>query len=297
MSSPAGPFRATRGRGLDPAREKVRDGGGSRTPIVKTLSALLCLALAACASDGSSDRDASGAPRPLVVVSDIDNAPFAYMDESGTPNGFEPALVAAVGECLGRPIRWERMPFERLLDAVASGQADMACATLGITPERRQKVLFSRPYFETELLVLVRAEPDAANTLSELADRRVLASAATTSERAVRMHLPRAVGVFDKTEQTAAERLRSGDVDAIVMDGPAAEDVLAREPGVFRRLIQRLGRERYAMAVPPTAKQLKADIDRCLEEISTSGRLFELATAHGVHSDTSDRPPAPVSSQ
>ena len=132
---------------------------------------------------------------------------------------------------------WKRIAFDDLLPAAQSGRVDVVCATLGVTPERGQQVDFSRPYFRTELVVLVREAPDQPQTLRDLDAKKVAASPNTTSQRAIARLLPESTGVFaPDRERTDVQRLLDGEVDAIVMDGPAAETVMAARSGQNQRL-------------------------------------------------------------
>jgi polar amino acid transport system substrate-binding protein len=228
------------------------------------------LLLASCVSGSST----------LVVASDLDNPPFAAVDERGRPVGRDVEMMAEIAERLGRRIRWRRMPFEELLPAVESGQVDLVCATIGVTPERGKRVAFTRPYYRTVIAVVVRSV-DGESTLGQLTGRRVAADAGTTSERAVRRHLPGAVWVFENPSGApTAERLLRGEIDAAVMDGPAA-DVLAQEDGLTR-LVERLDFESYALVLPKGRDVLQAELDVILERMERTGRLRAMNARHGL---------------
>jgi len=212
------------------------------------------------------------AARPaLVVASDLDNLPFAGVDADGRPIGRDVELMERLAAGIGRRVEWRRMPFAELLGAAERGEVDVVCATLGITPERAERVLFTRPYFETSIAVVVRAGPPDGGeptTLAELAGRAVAAGAGTTSERAVRLRLPEAVGVFENERETPTEqRLAAREIDAAVMDGPAADALVAASGGRLVRLAQDLDRERYALALAPGRTRLKSQLDRELARL------------------------------
>ncbi len=191
------------------------------------LGALLAIALiaASCASTccrDSCDADATGAP--IVVYSDMLNPPFSSWDESGRAVGLEVDIVADAARSLGRPVEWIEKPFRDLLPGVANGKADIAASTIGITEERAKTVTFSRPYFETEIVALVRARENEPSTLQELAEVRIGAGATTTSESAVEKRFPRAELVTSVADgDSMRAMLERGDVDAWVLDRTAAE--------------------------------------------------------------------------
>ena len=182
--------------------------------------------------------------------------------------GNDVELMEQLAAGLGRSVEWRRMPFDELLPSVERGEVDVVCATLGITAERARRVLFSEPYFDTSITVVVRSGAGEPQSLAELAGRPVSAAAGTTSEDAVRRHLPEARGVFENKQQLAtAERLYAGEVDGSVMDAPAADALVAGSDGRLVRLEPDLARERYALALPLDRVALKNQLDRELARL------------------------------
>lgn len=220
---------------------------------------------------------------PIVVASDLDNVPFAYMDTNGKAAGRDVDMMVAIAHMLDRELIWKRMQFDQLLPAAEAGRVDVVCATLGVTPERSQRVDFSRPYFKTELVVLVREDPAAPPSLRALVARKVAAAPGTTSQRAVTLLLPDSIGVFEATgETTSIEKLLAGEVDAVVMDAPAAEAAIAEQPGRLRRLPGLFTPEEYALALPKNGTALRAQIDECLRTLQLGGSLGRWNGKYGL---------------
>lgn len=223
--------------------------------------ALLLSCLSACAAPGSQ----SGAREIVRVASDLDNRPFAYVDDDGRPAGRDVEMMEQLALDCGFEIAWKRMEFAELLEALERGEADVVCATLGVTPERRSRVDFTVPYFETTQAVLVRAGAGEPRWLSDLAGRRVAASGDTTSGRAARARLTESELVLEsKSGLSPAERLLSGEVDAVVLDRPAADAHARAGGGAFDVLDEQLAVERYALAVRRDRPQLRERLDAAL---------------------------------
>jgi ABC-type amino acid transport substrate-binding protein len=244
---------------------------------VKRLAAALLGAalLPACA--------ATGGTAPLRVASDLDNKPFAYVDDRGEAAGRDVEMMRDLARRLGRPLEWVPMPFEELLPAVRDGQVDAVCATVGMTPERAREVDFTQPYFRTELLAVTRAGPGAPGSIADLSGRSVAASAGTTSERAVRLRAPAAHLVTTGEDgPTARDLLLSGQVVAVVMDGPAAEALIAASAGALARLPESFGPEAYALVLP-RGSPLRDSLDRALDDLERDGTAAHLDAAHALH--------------
>ena len=243
----------------------------------------LALALAAFIALAPGCRSQAGARGPaLVVASDLDNAPFAYVDEAGQPAGRDVEMMAELARRLDRPLEWRRVPFAQLLPALEAGAADAVCATLGRTPERAERVLFTRAYFETAIAVVVRAGPGEPQRLDELAGRLVAAGAGTTSQDAVRRRLPHARLVASDKGASAAQRLELHAIDAVALDGPAADALARASQGKLARLAETLADEHYAIAVAPGRAELCRELDVALGTLAIDGWLVALDRRHGL---------------
>jgi polar amino acid transport system substrate-binding protein len=244
--------------------------------VVKPLAWLLALA-SSCAAPDTPPRQG------VLVASDLDNAPFAFVDASGQPAGRDVEMMRALGERAGLELAWQRLPFEELLPAAEAGRVDVVCATLGVTPERAERVAFSRPYFKTRIVAVARRGAGEPAGLDELAGRRVAAGRGTTSERAVEHRLPLAILAPEaKSEGTTEQRLRAGSIDAAVMDEPAARALVARSQGALAILEPALTAEDYALALPRGREDLRRELDRALAELEAEGWLARLDAAHGL---------------
>jgi polar amino acid transport system substrate-binding protein len=243
---------------------------------VKLLAALALVLLPACAATG-------GGAAPLRVASDLDNKPFAFVDENGEAAGRDVKMMEELAHRMGRQVEWVPMPFEELMPAVRGGQVDIVCATLGVTPERSREMDFTQPYFRTELVAVTLAGPGAPASIADLSGRAVAAGAGTTSERAVSMRAPAAHLVTgSKTGSTAGQRLLAGEVVAVVMDGPAAEAIIAASGGKLARLPESFGPEDYALALP-RGSALREHLDGALAACERDGTITRLDEAFGVH--------------
>ena len=224
-----------------------------------------------------------GAPEPLVVFSDLANPPFAEVDAGGVPRGRDVEMMEELARILERPLEWRRRPFEELLPAAATGEAEIVCATLGVTPERKRQVAFSTPYFVTSIAVVVRSGDGEPQRLEDLSGRRVAAGAGTTSERALRRHLPDCTPVLEnKANLSSAERLLSGEVDAAVMDAPNAEALVRDGGGRLVRLAESLAVESYALALPKSKRATLARVNSGLRILYRRGTLRVLDEKFGL---------------
>lgn len=115
-----------------------------------------------------------------------------YMPLHGTSGaervGIEPELAAALAAALGRRLELvdRSSTGADALGSVATGKADLALSAVTPTPERAQRVDFTRPYHAVELRL---AGPPLAS-LSDLAGKRVAVASAVTAALAREAKLP-----------------------------------------------------------------------------------------------------------
>ena len=110
----------------------------------------------------------------LVTVT---RTPFS-MEEDGQDVGFSIELWAEIAAELGRPYTVDRVDsFPAMLEAVETGQADIAVANISITADREARFDFSQPIFSSGLRVMVPAGLSENSLISALWNRDFLLAA------------------------------------------------------------------------------------------------------------------------
>ena len=87
----------------------------------------------------------------LVVGTTGDSLPFSGVQDNELI-GFDIELASRFAAHLGREVRFANMEFGSLIAAVASGKVDMVAASMFITEERKQRIDFSDPYYDTSTM-------------------------------------------------------------------------------------------------------------------------------------------------
>ena len=94
-------------------------------------------------------------------VADTGNyPPLIYLDAYGEPVGFDVEMVSRFAQHLGMNVEFTMMTYESIIPHVLSGRADMSGATLDVTAERSESVLFGDPIVITQaVLIVIGTEP------------------------------------------------------------------------------------------------------------------------------------------
>ena len=117
----------------------------------------------------------------LRVAVFSDKAPFGYVDKDGKYAGYDIEFAQALADGLGvKPVYTSVDPAARV-DVLASNKVDVTLANFTETPERAEKVDFSKPYMKVALGIVA---PDAApiKDVKDLNGKTLIVAKGTTAE-------------------------------------------------------------------------------------------------------------------
>ncbi len=255
--------------------------------IVTALALLLSPALAfAQALDGrlKQIRDT----KSIAIAYRSDAAPFSFVDGSKQPTGYSVELcrrvVSSIEQQIGVPgiqIKWVPVTVQNRMDMVAKGQADMECGSTTVTLSRMKQVNFSSYTFIDGTGLLIRSG-SPANTLSDLAGKRIGVIAGTTNEKAVHEALKRRVVsasvVGLKSREEGLSQLEAGTIDAFASDKVLLMGLApkVKDPKAYSLLMEDLSFEPYAIALPRNDDNFRLAVNTALSQIYRSGAIVEL---------------------
>jgi polar amino acid transport system substrate-binding protein len=239
------------------------------------LFALASLAVAGC---GSSDDDTTGGSgggggEPLTVGSDIPYPPFEQ-GKPGNYTGFDVELLEAVGKSIGRDVEFEDTSFDTIFLDLARGNFDVAASAATITDEREKTVDFTNPYYISEQAILVN-EGGEIDSVEKLSGTTIGVQQGTTGQEFVEEEGD--AGELRKYPQgpDAVNALKTGTVDAVVIDIPVAENAVAAGNGLeISSAIPT--EEEYGFAVAQGDAELLDELNEGLKKVIDDGTYAEL---------------------
>ncbi|MDO4160725.1 MAG: ABC transporter substrate-binding protein/permease [Prevotellaceae bacterium] len=77
--------------------------------------------------------------------------------------GLDIELLTRFAAYIGRPVEFQKMSFAGLITGLVSGKVDILASAVNITPERRQNIDFSEPYFYSKTVAIVCVNNTAAS--------------------------------------------------------------------------------------------------------------------------------------
>lgn len=250
----------------------------------KFLSVMLAmLMLGSVAGCGGSDKKEAAGGKPaakdeLIVATEPSFAPFEFPDDKSKEfTGFDMDLIRAISKEMGyKKCTIKNMGFDALIPALTAGNIDVAIAGMTITDARKEKVLFSQPYYKSGLSIIVRKEDNSINSIDDLKGKSLAVQLGTTgADRAAKIQGAK-VSTFN-TSDLACLELKNKNADAVISDLPVLQYFLKKGGSEYAKLVGKpLTDESYGIAVAKKNTQLAKDIDTALNNLKKNGEYDKL---------------------
>lgn len=151
------------------------------------------------------------------------NVPYTFHDpaDSNRMEGFEYDLVAALALRMGKSPHLIQNEWDGLIPGLQRGLYTMVVDGIEMTPEHRDAVLFSRPYYITGDRIVLRRDQVGLDRFDLLKGHTVGTIKDTLAERMLSNEKSITVRGYDE-ESNAFSDLKNGRLDALLLDEPIA---------------------------------------------------------------------------
>ncbi|HYH40288.1 MAG TPA: transporter substrate-binding domain-containing protein [Azospirillum sp.] len=99
--------------------------------------------------------------------------PFSHRGPGGALTGFNVDIMRALCRAMAATCRFDEMPFQDVLEAVAAGRYEVGLGNFLRTPEREARVAFSAPYWRSSSSVVGPAAETDRTVPQAMAGRRL----------------------------------------------------------------------------------------------------------------------------
>ena len=198
--------------------------------------------------------------------------PYVFQDprDGRRLTGFEVEIADALARRLGVRAEFVQNDWQTLIPSLERGDFDVALNGIEVTPARRARVAFTRPYYAFTETLVVRRDDRSVHGLGDLRGARV-----GTLEGSLALDLVRAApGVelvlYEGVEEPYLD-LERGRVRAVLLD-----NIIAARYGLPRptlRAAGTLGEGVYAIALRPSEPELLSAVDGALAATTGEGEL------------------------
>jgi polar amino acid transport system substrate-binding protein len=257
---------------------------------VKPLLALFAVLALACAAPDEATPPAPAPPPPppsadegfaglkkrgvLRVAADPKAPPFLSVAPDGSREGFEWAIMQAIGDAAGVPVAIVESTFDALPEALSSREADLAIGQMSPSAAYGD-LAFSVSYLQYSLCLVVPAK-SSVTSLAELRGKRV----AMYDDPVARQLADVLVGASYQRvvveDYGYFEQMVRGQLDAMVYDCPLARYEMDTFGDKLRVADGALNVATYNVAARKGDTKLLEDVNRVLAELGNKGLLAAL---------------------
>src|SRR5471032_933411 len=219
---------------------------------------------------------------PMVRVAVIDGyAPMTFVDDDGNYRGITIDVLSQIRLRTGLnfEIR-EASNVNQLKQMVSHGEADMIGALTPST-DRKQKLLFTRPYMTNAFVMVVRQLADSPANLSEMQGKRLAVIEGTGLIDKIREQYPQIQLVMADNATEVLAMLQKGQADAALNTLVNSEYQIARFYRNSLRITSTVGNAPayLSFAVPDTDPELLSILDKVMlsippDELDVIGNLW-----------------------
>ena len=249
------------------------------------------LMLAACnnSSTPTENTDAaatSDAPLHIKIATESSFKPFSYTDADGKLIGYEIELVDALCAQMKAECEVISQDWDGLIPGLNAQKFDAAIAGMSITPERKEVVEFSDPYFHTGIILIGKKGDDI--TVDGLKGQPVASQRSTVASQYLQeKHADSDIKLYD-TQDNAYLDLTSGRVRAMMSDKVTGIDWLKTDAGKdYEVKGQEISTSDDAMGIAfRKGDPLVAKFNKALAELKENGTYDQITGSYFGTSST-----------
>jgi len=199
--------------------------------------------------------------------------------------GIDIDLAAELAHDLGVALQYVDSSFPALVDDLKAERCDIAMFAIGMLPQRREQLRFTRPYLQSDIYAITTKSNRAVRRWADIDQSGVIVAvqAGTFMEPVMAQTLKQAKMVSIRPPATRERELEAGRVDVFMTDYPYSRRLLDNAdwaaliapPSPFHVLP-------YAYAVKPGDEAWLDTVDQFVQRVQRDGRLDAAARRHGL---------------
>ena len=217
----------------------------------------------------------------FVLGLDASFPPMGFTDENGEIVGFDIDVANEVFSRLGVALKLQPIIWDAKEQELNSGNIDCIWNGFTINDERKEKVLFTKPYMRNRQVLLVTGDSKYSK-LSDFEGKKLGLQAGSSANDALdssedfKSKLKEVV--FFDDNMSALLDLEIGGVDVVLLDEIVARYYMQTKDKGFKLLDEALAEEEFGIGFRKGDKKLMQKVQGTLNEMSKDGKLAEIST-------------------
>ncbi|QDR82181.1 amino acid ABC transporter substrate-binding protein [Sporomusa termitida] len=242
----------------------------------KLVAAMLALVFAGMliAGCGSGDR------KKIVVGLDDNFPPMGFRDDNHNITGFDVDMAKEAFQRLDLAVEFKPIDWGSKEAELSGKRVDVLWNGLTITEKRRENILFTKAYMENRQIIVVAAG-SPVKTKADLAGRVVGAQEGSSSIDAIEKDAA-TLATFKELKTfgdnvAALMDLKTGRLDAVVVDEVVGRYYIAKKPGEYAILTENFGSEEYGVGMRKDDTELLNKLQQALDEMKQDGTAAKIS--------------------
>ena len=154
------------------------------------------------------------------------------LEGGGYADGYDVTIARAIADYLGKELVIKKMSWDGLEPALQAGVIDAVIAGMTDTADRRQRVDFTQPYYESQMVMIVRKDDKLADakSLKDFSNKKVLGQLNTLYDTVIDQ-IPNVIHATALEDYPAmVMQLNNELVDGVTAELPVAAGIVATNP-------------------------------------------------------------------
>lgn len=242
----------------------------------KLIAAMLVLLVA-----GMLVAGCGGADKKKVVVGLDDNfPPMGFRDDKNNIIGFDVDMAKEATKRMGVEVEFKPIDWNSKEAELSGKRVDVLWNGLTITDKRKENILFTNAYMENRQIIVVAAN-SPIKTKADLAGKVVGTQEGSSSIEAIEKDAD-AMKSFKELKKfgdnvAALMDLKTGRLDAVVVDEIVGRYYIAKKPGEYTILKDNFGSEEYGVGLRKEDKELLGKLQKALDEMKKDGTSAKIS--------------------
>lgn len=217
---------------------------------------------------------------------DANFPPFAYVDKTGTPSGFDVEAMEWIAAELGMEVTHQPTEWDGIITSLLTKKIDIIASGMSITEKRKKMVNFTNPYWKIENVMVTKKGSEL--TIDELLNGKKIIGVQQGTPEAKWLKDEKAKNGWNyelryyNSSPLAVEDILNGRIAAAAMNDAPAKDAVSKKDV---QIVGQFGMhgESFGYAVRKGDNELLENVNAALEKLMNSPKWNELIEKYGLN--------------
>ncbi len=230
---------------------------------------LATIAIFSVACSKKEEKSESSTGDKVIFGTNAEFPPFAFVTSKDPIfdqfSGIDMEITKFIAQDNNFDAKVENMEFDALVLALNNKQVDLIIGGITITPEKKEEVDFSIPYYNATQVMIVNNNSDIKSA-QDLKDKKIAVVQGYTGEVAVKKLGYEAISF--KNGADAVLELSNNKCDVVVIDSATADKYIENNKDL--KIVKddsAFDKEEYGIAVPKGNKELLDKVNSSIQKI------------------------------